>query len=71
MLEKKLESNILIEVKVMDKQEILVKLLYKFVYDNHNRCGILEWMEENNLGECDSFGSCSECIDAVSRFIFM
>lgn len=71
MLEKKLESNILTEVKVMDKQEILVKLLYRFVYDNHNRCGILEWMEENNLGECDSFGSCSECINAVSRFILM
>lgn len=53
----------------MDKQEILVKLLYKFVYDNHNRCSILKWMEENNLGECDSFECCSECIDAVSRFI--
>lgn len=53
----------------MDKQEFLVKLLYKFVYDNHNRCPILEWMEENNLGECDSFRSCSDCIDAVSRFI--
>lgn len=55
----------------MDKQELLVKLLYKFVYDNHNSCGIREWLEENNLGECGSFGSCSRCIDVVSRFILM
>ena len=55
----------------MDKQEILVNLLHKLIYDNYNRCSIRVWMEENNLGECDSFGSCSECIDAVSRFILM
>ena len=55
----------------MNKEEILVNLLDRLVYDNHNRCGILEWMEENNLGDCDSFVSCSECIDAVSRFLTM
>lgn len=55
----------------MNKQEILVNLLDRLVYDNHNRCGILEWMEENNLGDCDSFVNCSECIDAVSRFLTM
>ena len=71
MLEKELELNTLTEVKVMDKQEILVNLLHRLIYDNYNRCGIRVWMEENNLGECDSFGSCSECIDAVSRFILM
>lgn len=55
----------------MDKQELLNNLLMRFIYDNYNRCNILEWMEENDLGECDSFGSCSECIDAISRFILM